>query len=151
MLTQVNPSQAMLSYTLSTSTSYYGGQAAYLTSAGAKPLGVTELLAGARFIGLFLTCYSEDNSYGNGYTTLVKPPCTVELYSGYSKHNQTDSYPYHTADGWVAGDPVYLGYDYIWHRAAAAGTAAGAVIFGTVEEAPSGTKGLVVYFYPAQE
>ena len=162
MLREVNPSQAMLSYPLSTSTTYYGGKPAFLDDTGAaEPLGLTELLDGERFVGLYLTCYNEDSNYGNGYTTLVKPPCTVELYTGYSKHNYSDTYAYDHTEAWLPGDPVYIGYDYLWHRTnQCVGTAAGQVIFGTVEEAPNATatetgtnnpKGLVVYFYASPE
>ena len=150
MLKEINMSAANLSYSYSTvGGTWYGGQPAKVDANGlATLLTIDDTDAGndERIMGLFFACSAEDSAYGGGNTTLVKLPCTIEMNSGYSKHNLTDGYPYDTTEAWVAGDRVFLGYDGIWHRTVQAGTAGSAMEYAVVDVAPSGTKGLIATF-----
>ena len=151
MIKEINMSAANLSYSYSTvGCTYYGGQPAKVDSNGlATLLTVDDTDAGndERIMGLFFTCSAEDSAHGNDNTTLIKLGCTVEMNSGYSKHNFTDGYPYANAEAWVAGDRVFLGYDGLWHRTAQMGSSVGSVTeYGVVDVAPASSKGLIVTF-----
>lgn len=151
MLKEINMSAANLSYSYSTvGGTWYGGQPAKVDANGlATLLTIDDTDAGndERIMGLFFACSAEDSAYGGGNTTLVKLPCTIEMNSGYSKHNLTDGYPYAIAEAWVAGDRVFLGYDGLWHRTAQMASSVGSVVeYGVVDVAPSGTKGLITTF-----